>query len=91
MLQVVCEEAPDDHVYGQRKTQKRRYVAGIVTPAQPEYMHGLVDGGPDVALDDAAPLLGVSASVGGYQVEAPLQGAAEVCRSKGHSVGRCLA
>lgn len=69
-LQVVCEEAPDAHAYGQRKSQKRRYVAGVVTPAQPEYMHGLVDGGPDVALDDAAPLLGVSASVGGYQVEA---------------------
>ncbi|KAK9832926.1 hypothetical protein WJX74_001881 [Apatococcus lobatus] len=65
---VVCEEVPDEYTYGQRKSQKTRFVAGVVTPAQPQYMHGLVDGAADVSLEDAAPLLGISASVGGYQV-----------------------
>ncbi|KAK9867742.1 hypothetical protein WJX84_006840, partial [Apatococcus fuscideae] len=66
---VVCEEVPDEYVYGHRKSQKTRFIAGIVTPAQPEYMHGLVDGGTETSLDDAPPpLIGISASVGGYQV-----------------------
>ena len=67
-MQVVCEEVPDEYVYGQRKAQKQRYIAGVVTPAQPHYMHGLVNGGTDLPLEDSAPLMGISASVGGYQV-----------------------
>ena len=35
MIQVVCEEAPEPRTYGSRTKQKQRFVAGIVTPAQP--------------------------------------------------------
>ncbi len=75
MMQVVCEEVPDEYLYGQRKAQKTRFIAGVVTPAQPHYMHGLVDGGGDVSLEVSAPLMGISASVGGYQVFAVLAAA----------------
>ena len=69
-VQVVCEESPAPYRYGSRSSQKQRYVAGIVSPAQPVYLHGLVDDAGDAAqrLDTSPPVLGIAASVGGYQV-----------------------
>ena len=33
-----------DYMYGAKKPRKDRYVAAIVTPASPHYVHGLIDG-----------------------------------------------
>ena len=66
--QVICEEAPEPKVYGQRTKQKQRFVAGIVTPAQPHYMYGLLDANMDPPLAATAPILAVAASAGGYKV-----------------------
>lgn len=41
---VVCEEAPVPYSYGARASRKERFVAGVVTPASPVYVHGLADG-----------------------------------------------
>ena len=35
---VVAEEAPEGYSYGSRARKKERYVAGVVTPAQPHYL-----------------------------------------------------
>ena len=35
---VVAEEAPEAYSYGTRARKKERYVAGVVTPAQPHYL-----------------------------------------------------
>ena len=66
--QVVCEEAPEPRAYGARTKQKQRFVAGVVTPAQPHYLYGLLDANTDLPLGGAAPLLAVAASATGYKV-----------------------
>ena len=71
IMQVVCEESPEPYRYGTARTkQKKRYIGGIVTPAQPTYLHGLVDEKGDAArlMEAAPPVLGVAASVSGYKV-----------------------
>ena len=63
---MVCEEAPEPYSYGSmRSRQKARYVAGVVTPASPHLLHGLVDADADVVLEAAPPLLGVAPRVVG--------------------------
>ncbi len=42
--QAVCEEVGDDYVYGVKKPRKERYLAGVMSPASPYYMHGAIDG-----------------------------------------------
>ena len=37
---VVAEEAPEPYSYGTRARKKERYIAGVVTPAQPHYFSG---------------------------------------------------
>ena len=70
--QVVCEEAPEPRTYGSRTKQKQRFVAGIVTPAQPHYLYGLLDANVDLPLGVSPPILAVAASAGGYKVLASL-------------------
>ena len=65
---MVCEEAPDIRSYGARTKSKSRYVSGVVTPAQPNYLHGLVDDSADSQLNEAPPVLAVATAVGGYMV-----------------------
>lgn len=66
LVQVVLEEAKS----GYSQKRKDRFVGGIMTPAQPEYLHGQVDAKGDLAKDtsSATPILGVASSVGGYTV-----------------------
>ena len=56
-------------VYGSRTKGKQRFLAGVVTPAQPHYLYGLLDANQDPHLGMAPPILGISASAGGYQVQ----------------------
>ncbi|EFN52896.1 hypothetical protein CHLNCDRAFT_138439 [Chlorella variabilis] len=71
---VVCEEAPEPYSYGSMRTrQKQRYVAAVVTPANPHLLHGLVDDDTgrlerDINIDAAPPLLALVPQVGGYTV-----------------------
>ena len=65
--QVVCEETPEPKVYGARTGKKQRFMAGIVTPAQPHYMYGLLDAGVDPPLGETPPILAVATSAGGYK------------------------
>ena len=69
--QVVCEEAPEPYAYGTKTKRKERFLAGIVSPASPNYVHGLVDVPGAVPLEAPPPLLGVAASVAGYKAGAP--------------------
>ncbi|EIE20036.1 hypothetical protein COCSUDRAFT_58259 [Coccomyxa subellipsoidea C-169] len=64
---VVCEEAPEPRSYGSRTKQKQRFVAGIVTPAQPHYLYGLLDANMDPSLGGTPPILAIAASAGGYK------------------------
>lgn len=68
--QAICEEAPEAKVYGSRTKGKQRFLAGVVTPAQPHYLYGLLDANQDPHLGMAPPILGIAASAGGYQVQA---------------------
>ncbi|BDA51431.1 probable DNA mismatch repair protein MutS at C-terminar half [Coccomyxa sp. Obi] len=65
---VVCEEAPEPRTYGTKTKQKQRFVAGIVTPAQPHYLYGLLDANMDPSLGDTPPILAIATSTGGYKV-----------------------
>ena len=66
---VVCEEAPEPYTYGtMRRTPKERYVAAIVTPAAPHFLHGMVDEEINIPVEKTPPLLGISPAVGGYSV-----------------------
>ena len=65
--QVVCEETPEPRTYGARTNKKQRFVAGIVTPAQPHYMYGLLDADMDPSLGETPPILAVATSAGGYK------------------------
>ncbi|PSC67198.1 mitochondrial-targeted muts 1, partial [Micractinium conductrix] len=61
---VVCEETPEGYSYGSMRTkQKQRFVAAVVTPANPHLLHG-----PDLPIDAAPPLLALVPQVGGYTV-----------------------
>ena len=40
---VVAEEAPEAYSYGTRARKKERYIAGVVTPAQPHYLVNSLD------------------------------------------------
>ena len=42
--QAVCEEVGEDYIYGVRKARKERYLAGVMSPASPYYVHGSIDG-----------------------------------------------
>ncbi|KAL4440153.1 hypothetical protein ABPG75_003154 [Micractinium tetrahymenae] len=64
---AVCEETPEPYSYGSMRTkQKQRFVAQVVTPANPHLLHGLVDEDVDEHFDEAPPLLAVVPQVGGY-------------------------
>ncbi|PSC67590.1 mitochondrial-targeted muts 1, partial [Micractinium conductrix] len=66
---VVCEETPEGYSYGSMRTkQKQRFVAAVVTPANPHLLHGLVDEDADLPIDAAPPLLALVPQVGGYTV-----------------------
>lgn len=68
-MQVVCEEAPEPRSYGLRTKQKQRFVAGVVTPAQPHYLFGLLDANIDPVLGGTPPILAIAASAAGYKVQ----------------------
>ncbi|PSC73121.1 DNA mismatch repair mitochondrial isoform X1, partial [Micractinium conductrix] len=66
---VVCEETPEGYSYGSMRTkQKQRFVAAVVTPANPHLLHGLVDEDADCQSMPAPPLLALVPQVGGYTV-----------------------
>ncbi|KAI3431602.1 hypothetical protein D9Q98_004652 [Chlorella vulgaris] len=66
---VVCEEVPEAYSWGSmRNKNKERFVAAVVTPANPHLLHGLLDDNQDLQIDAAAPLLAVVPQVGGYTV-----------------------
>ena len=66
---VVCEEAPEPYNYGtMRRAPKERYVAAIVTPAMPHFLHNMVDEEVNIPVEKTPPLLGISPAVGGYSV-----------------------
>lgn len=70
---VVCEEAPEDlsaklRSKTLRQTGKQRYVAGVVTPAQPNYVVGLMDEDQDDGFQQMPPVLGVALGVSGYVI-----------------------
>jgi predicted GIY-YIG superfamily endonuclease len=66
---VVCEEAPEPYNYGtMRRAPKERYVAAIVTPALPHFLHNMVDEEVNIPVEKTPPLLGISPAVGGYSV-----------------------
>ena len=67
--QVVCEEAPEPRLYGARTRQKQRFVAGVISPAQPHYLYGLLDANTDLPLGGTPPILGIAASATGYKVQ----------------------
>ncbi len=71
LIQVVCEEAPEDltarlRSKTLRQTGKQRYIAGVVTPAQPNYVVGLMDDEQDDGYQHMPPVLGVTMGVSGY-------------------------
>ena len=66
--QVVCEEVPEVKRYGLKTKGKSRFLAGVVSPAQPHYLFGLLDANQDPHLGMAPPTLGIANSVGGYKV-----------------------
>lgn len=67
---MVCEEAPQAYSYGARAKLKNRFIGGVVTPAQPQYLHGMVDDRADAHdFQEAPPILGIAAAVGGYKVQ----------------------
>lgn len=69
LLQVVCEETPQSYSYGSKTKMKKRFIGGVVTPAQPQYLYGLVDDRADAHdFQGTPPILGIAASVGGYKV-----------------------
>lgn len=69
---MVCEEAPQAYSYGARAKMKSRFIGGVVTPAQPQYLHGMVDDRADAHdFQEAPPILGIAAAVGGYKVQSP--------------------
>jgi hypothetical protein len=66
---VVCEEAPEPYNYGtMRRAPKERYIAAIVTPAMPHFLHNMVDEEVNIPVEKTPPLLGISPAVGGYSV-----------------------
>ena len=69
-MKVVCEEAPQAYSYGARSKFKTRFIGGVVTPAQPQYLHGMVDDRADTHdFQEAPPILGIATAVGGYKVQ----------------------
>ena len=67
---MVCEEAPQAYSYGARPKAKNRFIGGVVTPAQPQYLHGMVDDRADTHdFQEAPPILGIATAVGGYKVQ----------------------
>jgi len=63
---LVCEEIDVPVKYGARPKRKKRYIAGIVTPASPTYVHRLVEEKGETSFVEAKPVLGLAASVQGY-------------------------
>lgn len=59
---------PEAKAYGFRAKGKARFLSGVITPAQPHYLYGLLDANVDPPLGRAPPILGIAASAGGYQV-----------------------
>ena len=73
---VVCNEVPESYEYGKKKPPRERFIADIVTPASPHFVHGLIDEDADLALDSAPPLIGIAPRVGGLaviEIDAELQ------------------
>jgi len=67
--QVVCEEAPSGYNYGARTKSKSRFIGGVVTPAQPQYLYSMMEDRADVHdFHESPPILGIAAAVGGYKV-----------------------
>lgn len=68
-MQVVCEEAPQGYNYGARTKMKNRFIGGVVTPAQPQYLYSMMEDRSDAHdFQESPPILGIAAAVGGYKV-----------------------
>ncbi len=72
-MQVVCEEAPQGYNYGARTKMKNRFIGGVVTPAQPQYLYSMMEDRSDAHdFQESPPILGIAAAVGGYKVSLQL-------------------
>jgi hypothetical protein len=85
---------PEAKAYGFRAKGKVRFLSGVVTPAQPHYLYGLLDANVDPPLGRAPPILGIAASAGGYQVSSlfglfSCSYAADVCLGSSISQPHC--
>ena len=88
---MVCEEAPQSYSYGSKSKMKTRFVGGVVTPAQPQYLYGLVDDRADAHdFQGTPPILGIAASVGGYKASHTVWHAANVLVMVAAIVAMCL-
>lgn len=66
--QAVYEEIPPAPG-GKSKKRLGRYLAQVLTPARPIYMHGMVDRSDRPQAREASyPILGVTAGVSGFKV-----------------------
>ena len=65
---AIVEEAPQERIYGQMSARKTRYLAGVVTPSAPDYVHGLakLDQDPESFHIAAPPTLGVASGATGF-------------------------
>ena len=63
---MIVQEVDEPVKYGARPNRKIRYIAGIITPASPTYVHKLVEEKGDASFVEAKPVLGLGASVRGY-------------------------
>ncbi|KAK9829858.1 hypothetical protein WJX72_008283 [[Myrmecia] bisecta] len=66
---AICEESPAGYGYGSKSSKrKERFLAGVVTPASPHYMHGQMDDTSGSDILQTPPIIGISYSVGGFKV-----------------------
>lgn len=67
---------------------KNRFIGGVVTPAQPQYLYGMVDDRADAHdFQESPPILGIAAAVGGYKVH-PLAQVMHVSVIQGSNIPR---
>jgi len=66
---AVGEEEEDKGRYGIRQTKaKKRFISQVVSPARRNYLYGYINEKSSVALEPAAPLLGLAREAGAYVV-----------------------
>ena len=65
---AVCEEVPQPYTYGARAKRKQRFIAGVVTPASPEYVYNHAARAEDAEFRPVPPVFGVARTRQGFAV-----------------------